>query len=465
MRLRVLLARLGAAATAFALAACAGGSSGASLSGAPPQYSAPPGASNSPITHIVVVIQENRTFNNLFATFPGTTGTTTGKMRTGTGSSAKTVSIALKEVALEDSTSLRHTYPGYKTAYRNGHMDGFNLITFEFNGKPEGTAPYQYVKPADVAPYWDIATDYGIADHMFQTQGSGSFTAHQDLIRGGTAITSTTSLIDVPSKFPWGCPAPYGTTTTLITTSLKYEPNAGPFPCTADFPSSKSYQTLQNLLDANNVSWKYYTPAYKQSTGNMWNAFLPIWSVFGNQAEWNAHISTPETNVFTDISSGALPSMSWIVPDAANSDHPGYASDTGPSWVASVVNAIGESKYWNSTAIVILWDDWGGLYDEVEPPKLDQQGGPGFRVPMLVVSPYVPANEISHTVYEFGSVVRFIEDTWNLGRLGTTDETTTSIANMLDLKQAPRAFITIPASRSRAFFLRQKPSELPVDTE
>ncbi len=81
--------------------------------------------------------------------------------------------------------------------------------------------------------------------------------------------------------------------------------------------------------------------------------------------------------------------MSWLIPDGANSDHPGYASDTGPSWVASVVNAIGQSSYWNSTAIIVVWDDWGGLYDPVAPPQLDDQGGPGFRVPMLVISPYV----------------------------------------------------------------------------
>jgi phospholipase C len=299
---------------------------------------------------------------------------------------------------------------------------------------------------------------------MFTTQGSSSFPAHQDLIRGGTAIDPTESLIDDPDKTPWGCPAPPGTTTELITTGLKYERH-GPPPCTSDFPSSGSYDTLQELLDAKHVSWKYYTPAYEGNTGAMWNAFMVIASVFNNKTEWNAHISQPETKIFADISSGALPSMSWVIPDGFNSDHSGYKSDTGPSWVASVVNAIGESSYWNSTAIVIVWDDWGGFYDEVKPPKPDNQGGPGLRVPMLIVSPYVGQNEISHETFEFGSIVRFIEDTWNLGRLGTTDETTKSIASMFDFKQSPRSFIKIPSSHSKAFFLHQKPSGLPVDDE
>ena len=127
-------------------------------------------------------------------------------------------------------------------------------------------------------------------------------------------------------------------------------------------------------------------------------------------------------------------------------------------------NGIGQSPAWNSTAIIVVWDDWGGFYDPVAPPKLDNQGGPGFRVAMIVASPYVPANEISHTMYGFGSIIRYIEDNWNLGSLGTTDATSTSIANMFDYSQKPRKFKIIPAKYSREFFLHQKPSGLPVTT-
>jgi phospholipase C len=450
--------RLAFAAAALFLVACNGGTP----LGVPSGFSVRPQARSpsSPISHLVLIVQENRTFNDLFATFPRTAGTTTGKELIGT----KVESIKLTEEPLEAPTTLRHTYAGYKIAYNGGAMDAFNLIRFKINGKYEGALPYQYVDPADVAPYWDIATDYAIADHTFTTQGSSSFPAHQDLIRGGTAIDSTESLIDDPTKMPWGCDAPPGTATELITTTLKYERH-GPPPCTKDFPSSGSYETLQDLLDAKDVSWKYYTPTYQGSTGALWNAFLAIASVFDDKAEWKAHISQPDTNVFADISKGALPSVSWVIPDGANSDHPGYESDTGPSWVASVTNAIGESPYWKSTAIVIVWDDWGGFYDEVKPPKLDDQGGPGFRVPMLIVSPYVGKNEISHDTFEFGSIVRFIEDNWSLGRLGTTDESTKSIASMFDFKRSPRSFITIPSKRSKSFFLQQKPSGLPVDDE
>jgi phospholipase C len=192
---------------------------------------------------------------------------------------------------------------------------------------------------------------------------------------------------------------------------------------------------------------------------------LVIDSIYGNQSEWNAHISSPSKQIFTDISNGALPQMSWVIPDAINSDHPGYASDTGPSWVTSIVNALGQSSYWDSTAVIVVWDDWGGFYDPVAPTNLDTQGGPGFRVGMIVASPYVPQNEISHTVYGFGSIIKFIEQTWGLPSLGTTDQTSTSISDIFNYDRKPRKFKTIPAKYSRSFFMHQKPSNLPVDTE
>ena len=135
-----------------------------------------------------------------------------------------------------------------------------------------------------------------------------------------------------------------------------------------------------------------------------------------------------------------------MIPDGQNSDHPNSGTDTGPSWVATVVNAIGQSQYWNDSAIVIVWDDWGGFYDPVAPPlPRDNQGGPGLRVPLIVVSPYareaVPSQPgyISNTFYEFGSIVRFVEDTFGLGRLGTTDSTSKQHRRHVGLQSAAAA--------------------------
>ncbi len=423
-------------------------------------------AGSTPIQHIVLIIQENRTLNNLFATFPGANGTTVGERRVTKSGHTKQVSVDLAETHLYVKKDLNHSYSGWLTGWDQGAMDNFNNIRFS-SGQTEGTYPYQYVNPSDVTPYWTMAQEYGLAAAMFTTQGSASFPAHQDLIRGGTAIDSSASLIDnmAYTGGAWGCDSPSGTRTTLITTGLKVKHDGGPFPCTSDFPSSgSSYKTLRDLLDGASLSWKYYAPEIG-GDGGIWSAFDVIAPVrYG--PEWGTNVSWPQTNIFNDISNGQLANMSWVIPDGADSDHPGDASDTGPSWVAQVVNAVGNSQYWDSTAIVVVWDDWGGFYDNVPPPApRDDQGGPGFRVPMLAISPYVPAGEISNTTYEFGSIVRYIEDTFGLGRLGTTDGTTTSIADMFDYNQSPRAFQTIGSKYSRAYFLHRKPTRRPVDTE
>jgi phospholipase C len=433
---------------------------------------------STPISHIVLIVQENRTFNNLFAQFPGATGTITGKGKKGKGEHAKTISVPLTEVSLEDKLNLNHLYVSYRTAYDDGKMNGFNEIIFQSNGKIEGTKPYEYVNPNQIGPYWKMAETYALANAMFQTQGSGSFTAHQDLIRGGTALDGTygssPSLINDPTSGKiWGCDTYGGTVTSLITTSLKYEDGAGPFPCSKDFPyGSASYSTLRDLMDGHSppISWKYYVPKLVPSQpGALWNAFDVIAPVrYG--PEWGTNVNWPETNIFSDITNGNLAAVSWVIPDESNSDHPGYASDTGPSWVASVVNAIGQSSYWNSTAIIVVWDDWGGFYDPVKPPTLDDQGGPGFRVPMIVVSPYARETSsqpgyISNTVYGFGSIIRFIEETFKLGSLGTTDQRSNRMDDMFDFNQAPRSFTAIPSKYSKSYFLHQKPSGLPVDTE
>jgi phospholipase C len=463
------------------LAACASGSSASSPAQVLPISDST--SSGSPIKHVIVLVQENRTFNMLFAKFPGATGTIVGKKKIGAGKHAKTESINLTEVNLYTGFSPSHLYVAYRTAYDGGKMDGFNDIIYNPNGKKEGAEPYQYVNPQQIAPYWTMAEQYALANKMFQTQGSGSFTAHQELIRGDTAINSSESMIDYPSESKvWGCDAPAGTTTPLITTQLKYEPTAGPLPCTKAFPSSGSdYLTLRDLMDGASppVSWKYYTPQLgPYGPGSLWNAFDVIAPVrYGS--EWGTNVNWPETNIFNDITNGDLPAMSWVIPDFYNSDHPGHGKDTGPSWVASIVNAIGQSSYWNTTAIIVTWDDWGGYYDPVKPPSIDNQGGMGFRVPMIVISPYSRETSssqpgyISNVVYSFGSILRFAEDTFGLGRLGTTDSTCNSIGpesgsqggDMLDFSQKPRKFTVIPSKYSKAYFLHQKPSGLPVDTE
>lgn len=427
-------------------------------------HSAPNPASNSsvlpavsgpasPIKHIVILIQENRSFDDLFATFPHADGATTGKMKTATG--IATVPLVKGNLVVRD---VAHVHATFVKEYDDGSMDGFaDANTGKINGRI-GQYNYRYVDPQQIQPYWAMAKQYVLADHMFQTQSSGSFTAHQDLVAGGTDVNRWASVIDDPnpSQAPWGCDAAPGTTTNLITVKREIERGAGPRPCF-------TWNTLAGLLDRAGLTWKYYTPNICCAGGGIWNAFDAIEAV-RHSDEWNRNVIWPPTEVFRVARRGALPSVTWIIPQVHDSDHPGGGPDTGPEWVARVVDAIGEGSHWKSTAIIVVWDDWGGLFDHVKPPQLDYQGL-GFRVPMLVISPYAKKGYVSHTQYEFGSILKFVENTFRLGSLYTTDLRATSIADCFDFNQAPRKFIPIPAKLTQAYFEHEPLSNEPVDDQ
>ncbi len=469
----------------FALTACAGGASSLTNGIAIHPLSE---SSKSPIQHVVVIVQENRSFDDLFARFPGADGATRGKMKVKEGRKYVDMWVKLKPHALVMKQDLGHCHTSFEIAYDHQKMDGFNLVPIGScarSGPPAGTLAYQYVEKSQIRPYWHMAERWVLADHMFQTQGSGSFTAHQDLIRGGSCITSaisckrpsasTRTLVDVPDGWPWGCDVRNKEATTPTIDMHGQVAHNGPFPCSNRFPDygSGGYRTLGDLLDAAGASWKYYTPCFSRTNGcdpsdgcpdcdgDLLNAFDVIYPVrYGS--EWNTNVSMPETNILNDINSGALPAVSWVIPADENSDHPAEKVDNGPAWVASVVNAVGESSYWDTSAIFIVWDDWGGFYDNVTPTFQDHYGGLGFRVPAIVISPYAIAGSssqggyVSHTPFEFGSILKYIESNWRLGSLGTTDKRAKNIGKyVFDYSQTPRAFSTIPSRLSAKDFERR----------
>ena len=462
---------LGLCAAIVGLAACSSGSSSSFANGSYNPQAATAGSS-SPIQHVVIIVQENRTFNDFFATYPGADGTTTAQVAPNLNCSPpikyeQTVNLTKQPLVLK--RDLDHKFSGYFTAWDGGKLDGFDKVP-NGTGIPECLYPYQYTDPSQITPYWSMAQQYTLAEHMFTTQGSDSFTAHQDLIRGGTLVETGKSLVDLPncsgSKCKWGCDAPHGTHTSLITKGDNYVKfkGKGPFPCSKDF--MLSYLTLRDLLDARSITWKYYVPPMSEENGKLFNAFDAIAAVrYGS--EWSTNISSPETNVISDAQNGTLPAVSWVIPDAANSDHPGEGQDTGPSWVASVINAIGENSDWNSTAIVVVWDDWGGLYDNEGRlnPKKYGYGGLGLRVPAIIISPYARAGFISTTQYEFGSILKYIEQNWNLGSLGTSDQRAKSIIDCFNYNQSPIQFQPIQSSHRASYFLREKHSYRGPDSD
>ncbi len=205
---------------------------------------------------------------------------------------------------------------------------------------------------------------------------------------------------------------------------------------------------------------------------NIWSAFDAIRHVrFG--PDW-VNVVSPETRVISDANSGYLPAVSWVVPTAQNSDHPfprgksdvdlTIEEQHGPEWVSSIVNAIGQSPLWKDTAIFVVWDDWGGWYDHVAPPQLDRMGlGP--RVPFIVISPYARRHYVSHVQHEFGSLLKFSENVFDLPRLNTTDVRSDGLWDCFDFNQRPAPFVPISFVHKTAFSILPHDDPTPPDSD
>lgn len=386
----------------------------------------------SPIDHIVVIMQENRSFDNLFNGFPGADTVQSGMLNG--------AAIALKPVPLGDSRDLTHSHMRWWKDWNHGAMDNFA----QENASPP-TLPYSYVPEKDVEPYWTLAREYTLSDRMFQSNTGPSFVAHQYMIAGQSG-----NVAENPSGTVWGCDASPSSRAALIGPNGTELP--GVFPCF-------DYQTIADLLDEKGVTWRYYAPGSGDSFFIL-SAYQAIRHIrYG--PDWKDNIISPPARALIDIQRGELAQVTWIVPDWAHSDHPGAGSE-GPDWVASIVNAIGNSPYWNSTAVFIAWDDWGGWYDHVVPPKMDAMG-PGFRVPLLVVSPYAKHGYISHHFHEASGFIAFIEHNFDLGTLGARDVGSTALADCFDYTQKPAPYKSVQTHMTVDQILQELPSGPPDD--
>jgi phospholipase C len=389
-------------------------------------------APGTPIQHIVVIMQENRSFDHLFHGFPGADTVDAGMLHG--------KQIALRPTALGNGPDLDHTHTGWWRQWDGGRMDNFAQ-----DAKTAAIA-YSYISPAEMAAYWAMARQYTLGDRMFQSNTGPSFVAHQYMIAGQSGKAS-----ENPSGNVWGCDAKANSRVPLVGPNGTDRP--GVYPCF-------DYKTMADLLDAKGVTWRYYAPAAGDDIFFMLSAYQAIRHIrFG--ADWHEDVTSPETSVLTDIAAGHLAQVTWVVPAFNNSDHPG-APAQGPDWVATVVNAIGQSKYWNSTTIFIAWDDWGGFYDHVPPPQTDDMGL-GFRVPVLVVGPYARRGYVSHATHEASGFLRYTEEVFGLPTLGTRDAAADDFRDCFDYTQAPTPFRPIATHLTADFFLLQKGSGPPDD--
>ncbi|HLY03516.1 MAG TPA: alkaline phosphatase family protein, partial [Candidatus Cybelea sp.] len=398
------------------------GQSGASLPG-------PAAIAGGKIKHIIYIVQEGRSFDNLFQSYPGA-----DTVSQGMNSEGKTIALQpwslKKPYRIDDSADAM--FAACNGAGRipgtDCKMNGFNN-ELSYGGPPN--PQYVYVPHGESKPYFEMAHEWVVGDKMFASQLDQSYTAHQYVIaaQAGRAV-------DIPFG-TWGCDGPEGDTIATLTNRRTFGPTE--FPCF-------DYQTLGGELEKAGLSWRNYASA----TGVDGYA-----SIKGSY--WQAHVVKRPQQILKDVANGDLASFTWVMPpNCLDSDAGGCAGGYGPSWVAAVVNTVGKSKFWDSTAIFVQWSDWGGFYDHVA-PAYSNFDSVGFRVPLLVISPYAKQDYVSHVHYETASVLRFAEDVYGLDRLAAADKRAASpAADCFDFSQKARAFVPIKAPKGIKFFLHQR---------
>jgi len=441
----------GPALTAFLVAALASCSGGAitPYNGTAGSASSVRHVSTTKIKHVIIVVQENRSFNNLFYGFPGAKTVKYGFDTSGN-------KIKLQPIPLEVHWDAEHDSRGFFAAC-NGtgsipgtdcQMNGFNKEwSCVISCPPNPT--YAYVPHSETTPLFAIAKQYVLADEMYASNfDASSFISHQYIIAG-----QAKSAVDYPWG-DWGCPGGKGDNINMVDAQRNilstYE------------LACWNLTTLGDELDSAALPWAFYTSPVNSADG-IWSAYQAIKHIYYG-ADWKKDVITPQKKFFADVSGGKLRAVSWITPTCANSDHSGCGSNTGPAWVASIVNAIGGSKYWDSTAIFIFWDDYGGWYDS-EPPAYVDYDGLGIRVPLLIVSAYAKKGRVSHTHYEHGTILKFVEETFGLPAMAQSDSRADPPDDAFDFNKPPRKFEKIPSPLDIDYFLHQAPDLRPPDTE
>ncbi len=412
----VTLALLPAMMPAGASAATSAKETCTTPTGASPATSAEDTCTTTPIKHYISLMQENHSFDNYFGTYPGADGIPEGVCMPVDPTSANkddcVKSFHIGNRAIED---LDHTSNTHQMEVDNGKMDGF-ISAFRTQGK-DGTLAMGYYDDRDLPLYWNIADQYVLFDRFFSSAAGGSVRNHMFWVAG---TAGATELKDSIPKEGWG-----------------------------DIP------TIFDSLQAQGVSWKFYIQNYKpevtyrdRGTGD--SAAQVVWcplldyARFLDNPELNSHIVDLE-EYFTDLQNNTLPSVAYIVPSGA-SEHPPGSILAGQRFVKKLLNGLMESDSWQSSAFMWSYDDWGGWYDHVPPPDVGEFGY-GFRVPALLVSPYAKQGYIDHTELDFTSMLKFIQENWNIAPLANRDAKANNFLDAFDFTQGPREAAIVEATR------------------
>ncbi len=386
--------------------------------------------SRTPIQHIVIIDKENRTFDSMFGTFPGADGSTTYVNLDG-----QVLPLNHQPDTIQD---LGHGPNDAHLAYNNGLMNGFSLVNNAIqNGVDEADSQFDQ---SDIPNYWKYAQTFTLADQFFSAILGPSFPNHLFSIAGEDDNVDSNPLNNNKKSTSWGCDAP---TATTAEQRLPDGTITSTYPCF-------DFATLADRLDAAGVSWKYYAPPSNQS-GYIWSAFDAIRHIRSGP-DWTKNVVS-YTTFASDATAGTLPAISWLVEPLNVSDHPAASMCAGENWTVRQINAImRNSSLWANTAIILTWDDFGGLYDHVAPPPApNPQIGFGFRVPAIVISPYAKPGFVDHTTYSIVSFLRLVELNYGLPQLTSLDGGANGLTNAFDFTQKPRPSLVLSQRACPAF--------------
>lgn len=371
-----------------------------------------PNPSTLPIKHFVLVMLENHAFDNYFGTYCPTTGPVCSTNVTGipngtcvpkspTNASLGCIDPYPFSSADAVNTDPAHTWTSSHKAYDKGAMDGF------YAAENQNLQAFGYYNQSTIPFYWDLAEEYGLGENWFSSALSYSLPEHWWMMASAAPRISETSGVS-------------GKLGHLSSAQVQY------------LDAANRTSSIDDLLVNSTVSWKYYDFPLPSSYGaaldtsaggechggdgafNYWNPLAAKAETYGSG--FASHFVN-RSQIFGDLNGSSLPEVSWVIPDCAHSDHPPESPSGGQEWVASLVNALEASPEWNSTAMFITWDEYGGFYDHVAPRQINADGL-GFRVPVIVVSPYARENFVSDKFEYFQSFLHLIE--WRFGLNATT---------------------------------------------
>jgi phospholipase C len=363
----------------------------------------------TPIKHVISILQENHTYDNYFGTYPRGDGLPKGVCvpvdpKQPHGACIRPFHIGSNGVLPRD---LDHSEETARRQINNGQMNGF-VQALDLRNQ-DGRLALGYRDGSDLPYYWNLADQYVLYDHFFSSAGAGSFLNHVYWVTGSAGGGY--------DRFPPG--------------------------------GYSNLKTIFDRLDAAGVSWKFYVQNYAPALN-----FRTLSRFPGNRASqviWVPLLNIPRfiddpalsrhivdlDQYYRDLADGTLPAVSYIAPSGP-SEHPPSNLKSGQAFVRSLINALVESPEWKSSAFMLAYDDWGGWYDHVKPPRVDKYGY-GLRVPALLVSPYAKHGFTDHTTLDFTSILKFIEQNWGLAPLASRDARAASIASGFDFSKPPRA--------------------------